>query len=163
MARNPKLKNRWLELIAAYKILQAALLVSVGFGALRLLHRDVAEILTKIVGDLRFNTEGRLVSFLLDQAALLNDHRLRQISVFMFCYAALGLLEGVGLGFEKVWAEYLTAVITASFLPIEVLELTHRITWIRVGFLVANLLVLAYLVSHLIRRRTISARAARLT
>jgi uncharacterized membrane protein (DUF2068 family) len=30
----------------------------------------------------------------------------------------------------------------------------HRVTWVRIGFLVANLAVLAYLVSHLIRRKT---------
>jgi len=78
---------------------------------------------------------------------------LRQISVFMFCYAGLGLLEGIGLILEKVWAEYLTSIITASFLPLEIFELTHRITWIRVGLLVSNLAVLAYLVWHLMRSR----------
>jgi uncharacterized membrane protein (DUF2068 family) len=151
--RNQKRRNRWLELIALYKLLQAALLVSVGVGALKLLHKDVADLLTNLVTALHRNPEGRLVSFLLDKAALVDDHMLRRISLFMFCYAALGLLEGFGLMFEKVWAEYFTAIITASFLPLEIFELMHRVTWVRIGFLVANLAVLAYLVSHLIRRR----------
>lgn len=148
-----KKKNRWLELIAAYKLLQATLLVSVGVGALRLLHKDVADILTRLAQALQFDTEGRLVSFLLDQAALLNDHRLRQISVFMFCCATLAVLEGIGLMYERVWAEYLTAIITASFLPLEIFELAHRVTPIRIGLFVANLAVLAYLVGHLVRHR----------
>jgi uncharacterized membrane protein (DUF2068 family) len=158
--RNRKKRNRWLELIALYKLLQAALLVSVGVGALKLLHKDVADLLSNLVTALHRNPEGRLVSFLLDKAALVDDHMLRRISLFMFCYAALGLLEGFGLMFEKVWAEYFTALITASFLPLEIFELTHRITWIRVGFLVANLAVLTYLVSHLIRRKTQMRRKA---
>ena len=54
---------------------------------------------------------------------------------------------------EKVWAEYFTAIITASFLPLEIFELMHRVTWFRIGLLIVNLAVLAYLVSHLIRRR----------
>ena len=162
-ARNRKKRNRWLELIAVYKLLQAALLVSVGFGALKLLHKDLADILTNVAKGLRMNPEGQLVSFLLDKAALVNDHRLRQFSVFMFCYAALGLLEGIGLMWEKVWAEYLTAIITASFLPIEIFELMHRVTWFRVGLLVVNLAVLAYLVSHLVRRRTAIGRQRRLS
>jgi uncharacterized membrane protein (DUF2068 family) len=151
--RNRRKRNRWLELIAAYKLLQAALLVSVGVGALRLLHKDVADMLSNLALALRFDPEGRLVSFLLDQAALLNDHRLRQISVFLFCYAALGILEGLGLMYEKIWAEYLTSIITASFLPLEIFELMHRVTWIRIGLFVVNLAVLAYLVGHLVRRR----------
>jgi uncharacterized membrane protein (DUF2068 family) len=152
-AGNRKKRNRWLELIATYKLLQAILLVSVGVGALRLLGRDVADLLQSLASDLRMNTEGRLVSFLLDKAAMINDHRLRQISVFMFCYAALGLLEGIGLMLEKIWAEYLTAIITASFLPLEIFELMHRVTWFRVGLFVVNIAVLAYLVGHLIRRK----------
>jgi uncharacterized membrane protein (DUF2068 family) len=153
LARNPKGRNRWLELIAIYKLLQAALLVSVGVGVLKLLGKDVADLLQNVAKGLSMNPEGRLVSFLLDKAALLNDHTLRRISVFLFCYAALGLIEGIGLMLEKVWAEYFTALITASFLPLEIFELVHRVTWFRVGLFVVNLAVLAYLVGHLVRRR----------
>jgi uncharacterized membrane protein (DUF2068 family) len=157
-----KRRNRWLELIAAYKLLQAALLVSVAVGALKLLHKDVADVLTNLAMALRMNPEGRLVGFLLDKASLLDDHRLRQISLFLFGYAALGLLEGIGLMLEKVWAEYLTAILTASFLPLEIFELMHRVTWFRIGLFVLNLAVLAYLVWHLIRRRIVLGRYARL-
>ena len=149
-----RLRNRWLELIAAYKLLQALLLIGVGVGALRLVHKDVADILIQVVRALGRNPEGHFVNFLLDKAALLNDHRLRQFSVFVFCYAALGALEGVGLLLEKAWAEYLTAIITASFLPLEIIELHHRFTWIKVGLLIANLAVLAYLVAHVVYRKT---------
>jgi len=148
------LKNRWLELIAAYKLLQALLLIGVGVGALRLVHKDVAEIVEQVVHALFRNPEGHFVHFVLDKAALLNDHRLRQFSVFVFCYAALGAVEGIGLLLEKTWAEYLTSIITASFLPLEMIELHHRFSWLKVSLLVANLAVLAYLVSHLIYRKT---------
>jgi uncharacterized membrane protein (DUF2068 family) len=153
LARNPKGRNRWLELIAIYKLLQAALLVSVAVGALRLLGKDVGDVLNNLALQLRFNTEGRLVSFLLDKASLVTDHTLRRISLFLFCYAALGLIEGIGLMFEKVWAEYFTSIITASFLPLEIFEMMHRLTWFRVGLFVVNLAVLAYLVGHLVQRR----------
>ena len=156
-----KKRNRWLELIALYKLLQAALLVAVGVGALKLLHKDVADVLYNLAKDLRMNPEGHLVGFLLDKASLLDDKRLHQISFFLFGYAALGVIEGLGLMLEKVWAEYFTSFITASFLPIEIFELMHRVTWLRIGLLVLNLAVLAYLVSHLIRRRTTMVRLSR--
>ena len=150
-----KRRNRWLELIAAYKLLQSIFLIAVGVGALKLLHKDLDDVFTNLALALRMNPEGRMVSFLLDKASMLDDHKLRQISVFLFCYAGVGILEGIGLMLEKVWAEYLTAVITASFLPLEFIELSHGITPFRVGLLVVNLAVLAYLVWHLIRRRLV--------
>ncbi len=53
--------------------------------------------------------------------------------------------EAVGLWHEKRWAEYLTVVATAGFLPFEILELVDRVTVLRVGALVINLAVLVYL------------------
>ncbi len=156
-----KKRNRWLELIALYKLLQAALLVAVGVGALKLLHKDVADVLGHVARELRMNPEGHLVGFLLDKASLLDDKRLHQISFFLFGYAALGVIEGLGLMLENVWAEYFTSFITASFLPIEIFDLFHRVTWLRVSLLVLNLAVLAYLVSHLIRRRKTMGKQSR--
>jgi len=151
--KTKKQRNRWLELIAVYKLLQALLLVAVGVGALRLVHKDLADVLTRLAIALHRDPEGQLVTFLIEKVSVLNDHRLRQIGIFMFLYAGLGLLEGIGLMLEKVWAEYFTALITASFLPLEIWEIIHRVTPIRVGLFVANLAVLAYLVSHLMRRK----------
>ncbi len=150
---NSRRHNRWLELIAVYKLLQALLLISVGFGALKLMHKDTADVLANLVTEMRFHTDGRLISFLLDRAAAVDDPMLRRISVFVFVYAALGLVEGIGLLLEKLWAEYLTAVITASFLPLEILEVFHRVTAFRLGLFVANLAVLVYLVGHLHSQR----------
>jgi uncharacterized membrane protein (DUF2068 family) len=158
--RNPKLRNRWLELIAAYKLLQATLLMAAGFGALKLVHKDVADVLMELVHTLHRDPEGRFIRFLLEKADLVDDHILRRFSLFVFVYAGLGILEGVGLLLEKAWAEYLTAIITASFLPLEIIEISHGVTWIKVGFLVVNLAVLVYLVFHLIRRRMVAGRLA---
>jgi uncharacterized membrane protein (DUF2068 family) len=151
--RKRKHGNRWLELIAVYKLLQALLLVSVAIGALRLLGKDVGDWLYNLAMGMHFNPEGRLISFVLDKAQVIDDHWLRRFSIFLFGYASLGLLEGIGLMLEKVWAEYLTAIITASFLPLEIMEIYHRITWLRIGLFVVNLAVLAYLVGHLVVRR----------
>ena len=54
---------------------------------------------------------------------------------------------------EKAWAEYLTVGVTTAFLPWEVYEIIRRLDWLRVGLLVTNLMVLAYLVWWLRRNR----------
>ncbi len=109
---------------------------------------------------MRFNPESRLVNFILEKSSLVDDRLLRRIGAVGFIYAALDLLEGTGLYLEKAWGEYLTLVITASFLPLEVFEVMRRLTWIRVSLLTVNSLVLFYLLKLVldnVRRRKISA------
>lgn len=135
-----------LVLIAAYKLLLALVFVAAGIGALHLVGKDIDDVLLQVASNLRFNPEGRFVNFVLDRASLLNDPLLRRIGFAAFCYAAIGLIEGIGLYLEKAWAEYLTLLITASFLPWEILEIIHRNTVPRVALLVINVLVLLYLI-----------------
>jgi uncharacterized membrane protein (DUF2068 family) len=141
-----------LLLIAAYKFLGAIIIALVGFGALHLIGKDVGDVLATLVINLRFNPESRFVNFLLDKAELLSDPTLRRIGFAAFCYAGLGILEGIGLYLEKIWGEYLTLLITASFLPWEIRELMHRVTGIRIALFAMNVAVLVYLVAIVYHR-----------
>ena len=60
-------------------------------------------------------------------------------------YCLLELIEAIGLWHERRWAEYLTAIATAGFLPFEIIELSRRVTVIRIAALVVNLLILGWL------------------
>ncbi|MGB9409091.1 MAG: DUF2127 domain-containing protein [Terracidiphilus sp.] len=149
----PKHHNQWLILIAAFKLAQALLFVAVGVGALRLLHKDVGDVLEKLANHLRFNQEVGLVKFILKRATLVDDRLLRRVVEAFFIYAGLDLIEGIGLYLEKTWAEFLTLAITASFLPVEIFEVYRRITPIRVGLLAVNALVFFYLLKLVIGAR----------
>ncbi|HEX4031885.1 MAG TPA: DUF2127 domain-containing protein [Terracidiphilus sp.] len=144
--------NQWLLLIALFKFAQALLFIAVGVGALHLLHRDIADELYNLADRLHFNPEWRFVDFLLDKASLINDPLLRRIGLAAFCYAGLGTAEGIGLYLEKTWGEAMTLIITASFLPWEIIEIVHRITWPRVGLLIINVMVFLYLIKVIMER-----------
>jgi uncharacterized membrane protein (DUF2068 family) len=144
LAPHPR-HNTWLILIAVFKLSQALLFVVIGVGALRLLHQDVGDVLARLADHLRFNPESKFVNFILDKAALLDDRILRRIGAVVFVYAALDMVEGIGLYLEKTWAEYLTLAITASFLPLEIFELIRKLTWVRVSLFAVNALVFFYL------------------
>ena len=141
----PRPRNRWLILIAAFKLAQALLFAAIGVGALRLLHKDVGDVLSRLADHLRFNPESRFVNFILDRASIFDDRLLRRIGEVVFIYAGLDMVEGLGLYLEKAWAEYLTLAITASFLPWEIFEIFRKLTLPRVGLLVVNALVFFYL------------------
>ena len=53
--------------------------------------------------------------------------------------------EAVGLWFMKRWAEYLTFVATTALLPLEIWELTRRISPFKIVALVVNLAIVIYL------------------
>jgi uncharacterized membrane protein (DUF2068 family) len=60
-------------------------------------------------------------------------------------YAVVEGVEAVGLWRERRWAEYLTVIATAGFLPFEVHELTKRVTAFRLGALVVNIALVIFL------------------
>jgi uncharacterized membrane protein (DUF2068 family) len=152
LSRKRRSHNKWLVVIAAYKLIQATLILLIGVGARHLLHKDVGDTLEGLVDHLRFNPESRLIVFLLDKASLLNDPMLRRIGLVAFCYAALSAAEGIGLYLEKAWGEFLTLAITASFLPWEIYEIYRHHTAIRFCLLTANVLVFLYLLQLVTRR-----------
>lgn len=137
--------TKGLVLIAVYKLLLAVFFTALGVGALRLVGKDVGDIFFRVASDLRFNPEGRFVNFVLDRVSLLDDRMLHRIGFGAFFYAAIGIAEAIGLYLEKAWGEYLTLVITASFLPWEIMEILRHQTLPRVSLLVVNVAVLIYL------------------
>ncbi len=149
---------RWIIAIGVFKLLQALLFISLGIGAIRLLHKDLMDLAEHLILAMRFDPEGRFVNLFLDKVALIDPHRLKQISAVVFAIAALDIIEGTGLVLEKVWAEYVTLVLTASFLPWEFFEILRRTTWIRLVLLVINLAVVVYLLYY-VRLRVRQRRA----
>ncbi|KIZ19252.1 DUF2127 domain-containing protein [Streptomyces natalensis] len=63
----------------------------------------------------------------------------------LLAYALIEIVEGVGLWRAKRWAEYLTVVATAAFLPLEIYELTEKVSWLKIATLVINVLAVLYI------------------
>jgi len=140
--------DQWIIAIGVFKLLQALLFVLLGFGALRLLHKDLMDVAEHFILAMRFNPEGHFVNLFLDKVALIDPHRLKQISAAIFVIAALDIVEGTGLVMEKTWAEFVTLVLTASFLPIEFFQIIRHVTPMRIGLTVINAAVVIYLLYY---------------
>ncbi|HEY2430450.1 MAG TPA: DUF2127 domain-containing protein, partial [Acidimicrobiales bacterium] len=82
----------------------------------------------------------------LDRLLNLRRGTLGVLALTAAVYCVVEGVEAVGLWMERRWAEYLTALATAGFLPFEINELAKRLTVVRVGALVVNVVVLVYLV-----------------
>lgn len=149
----PSVHDNGLLLIGIFKLAKSVFFFCIGIGAIHLLHKDLSDEVMRLATALRFDPESRVVGLVMDKVDLIDAQRLREIGFATFAYSALALTEGVGLLLQKVWAEYLTLILTISFLPWELYELARRPSWGRLALLVINLLVLWYLVWLLKRKR----------
>lgn len=139
-------RHRWLQLIGGLKLLKGVFFVALGFGLLRMLHRDVYLFALQVVATLHLDPDRLLIAKLLEKMTMVTDHRLKQLSVLVFLYAGLDFLEGTGLILEKRWAEYLTLILTVILLPLEVAKLIHDPNHWTLLLLLANVLIVIYLV-----------------
>jgi len=145
--------GRGLQLIAAFKLLKSFALLAVGIGALKLLHTDVAALVEHWVGVFQVDPHNHFIHKLLEKLSILDERRLKELSVGTFIYSAIFFTEGIGLALRKRWAEYFTIIVTSSLLPLEVYVLAKHASVGEVLALLINLAVVAYLVRELRRTR----------
>jgi uncharacterized membrane protein (DUF2068 family) len=148
--------DRILRMIAVFKFLKSAMLIALGLGAFRLLHRDVGALAEHWVEALRLDQGGRFVTLALAKVSKLRPDQIRKLGLVSFLYAALFLAEGTGLWMRKLWGEWLTVIITGSLVPLEIYEIYRHPNWVKVAVLVINLGIVAYLISRIRGRRTAS-------
>jgi uncharacterized membrane protein (DUF2068 family) len=95
----------------------------------------------------------RLVRRAVARLASLDVRELRALAIATFSYAALFAVEGAGLLMRKRWAEWLTVVVTASFIPLELYELARRPGPGKIVALALNVAIAAYLAARRLAAR----------
>jgi uncharacterized membrane protein (DUF2068 family) len=111
------------------------------------LQQDVYRIIADIQGGVGGPTQNIHRGFLgeVDKVVSLRPRTLEVAGAFVTGYAVLEAVEMVGLWYARRWAEYLTFVATTVLLPLEVYELTTRITALKVIALLVNIAIVVYL------------------
>ena len=137
--------GKGLRFIAVFKLAKGLILVAVGLGAIKLLHKDVSELAANWVAAIRVDPDNRLIHGLIAKLGLMNDRKLEELSIGSFFYAALLLTEGIGLWLKRRWAEYFTIITTCSLIPLELYEIVNRVTITRAVLLLLNAAIVWYL------------------
>jgi uncharacterized membrane protein (DUF2068 family) len=137
-----------LVLIGIFKLFKALLLIAVGIGAIKFLHKDVVTTMMHWTQVLRVDPDNRFVHGVLVRIFRLTPKQLKELSVGTFLYAYLFATEGFGLLLRQRWAEYFTIVTTSGLIPLEIFELARHftVTKLVVGFV--NVLIVWYLVAR---------------
>lgn len=132
--------------IAVFKFVKGALLLALAFGAVGLLHKNVASQVEHWLDQLRIDSDNQLVGMVLGKLQLIHTKELKEISALGVGYAALFLTEGAGLLLRKRWAEWLTIFATSSLMPFEVYELVKQFNLVRLTVLLVNAAVVLFLI-----------------
>lgn len=149
---NTNIENRSLKAVAIFEASKGLLTVLAGFGLLTLLHRNVEILAASLVRALHLNPEGTYPAIFLHLAAGITDGRLWMLFYIGIGYTLVRFTEAYGLWNERPWAEWFGAVSGTLYIPFELYELVLKVTWVRLGTLAINIVVVAVLVFHIRRR-----------
>lgn len=136
--------DRLIVLIGIGKLAKALVLFAAAVSVFATLHSGVRDWLKQLAAGSGREVITRYVGGLSNSG----PHRLELIGGGLLIYAALFTVEGVGLLKKKVWAEWLTIIITTSFIPLEIYELVHKGSGMKAAVLVANILIVIYLIGR---------------
>jgi len=130
-----------------FGLLAAGLIaVDLDLGVIRSQAQAVVDALGGTVADTGQGPSRDFLMRALQKLAHFDKRSVTILAATAVVYCIVEGVEAVGLWHERRWAEYLTAIATAGFLPFEIHELMVRITVIRIGALVINLAILVWLV-----------------
>lgn len=131
--------------VAIFEAAKAAVVLLAGLGLLALINRDVQAIAESLVRHSHLNPASKYPRIFIDAAERVTDARLWMMAGFAALYAAVRGIEAYGLWKERRWAEWFALASGGIYLPVEVYELFHHVTWIKAVVLLTNLAVVIYM------------------
>jgi uncharacterized membrane protein (DUF2068 family) len=170
MPKMHKAPHRWpVVLIGIGKLFKAITLIAVSFFFNALIKEEQHKQVEDWLSDALLRPHSEIVHALynsLERLLGVSNQQLRIIHVGVLIYAGLYLIEGVGLLFDKKWAEWMVIVTTAGFIPFELYEIghafntDHHIHWTGVTVFTLNVIILLYLCFRLHRAAVVKREMA---
>jgi len=137
--------DRLVVAIGAFKLVKCALLLGLGLALIWWGDTTAKHLLFRAASWSGALDAHRLLRRAVFRLAALDARAMREIAIAALAYAAVFAVEGVGLLLRRRWAEWLTVVVTTSFIPFEIYELARRPGPGKVVALALNAAIAAYL------------------
>lgn len=137
-----------LRVIIVWKAIKAVLLYALGIAAFALVHSDVQQLAEDLVASLGIDAGRPTVQHALAKLDGLTPHRISIIGIGAILYATVMAIEAWGLHRRRLWAEWLTVIVTSSLIPLEIYELIKHPSVGKVIALVVNIAIVLYLLRH---------------
>jgi uncharacterized membrane protein (DUF2068 family) len=127
------------------KVAKAAMLLGAGISGLISRPQRLSGIAEHAVRWIGFFPGRHLLDEAIRKFGSMDRASEQRLALFSLAYAAVFLVEGVGLLLRKRWAEWMTVIVTGSFIPIEIYEMVEHFGAGKVVALVLNVAIVVYL------------------
>jgi uncharacterized membrane protein (DUF2068 family) len=143
-----------LRLLAVERLVKGTVVLVAAYGVYRFRsHQDAVErafredlpLLRPFADKIGWNLDESTIVHTLRAAIEARSNTLLWVIIGLLVYGGSLLVEGVGLWVLKRWGEYFAVLATSVGLPVEIYELTEKITWLRVGAFVINVAAVVYI------------------
>jgi uncharacterized membrane protein (DUF2068 family) len=168
VARGSQIRSRFiLRIFAVERILRALIFAAASYALWYFRHsqssierafdRDMP-LLRGTFRQLGYNIDNSKLVGLLRDALTLSEHTITLLAIGAALYAAIEIIEGVGLWLARRWGEYFAMIATSLGLPLEIYDLSRKITPTTLVLLAVNLALVVYL---LVTRRLFGIRGGK--
>ena len=144
-----------LYFIIGFKLLKGSLALLLAWSVARLTddnHDGMPDNLPanfqKLLQFFHVDPERKFIVDLAHRVAEITQNDLHWVVILLAVYAGFMLLQAVGLAFRLGWVVWLVIAESAFFVPVELFELVHKPSWVKLGILIANVVIVWYLYAN---------------
>jgi len=135
--------------IAAERTLRAIVLFLVGIALIADPDHNWGKTVANFARDFGLNPNSNGIEKIIHKLHAISSHRYAVYGIIALAYGALEAAEGYGLWRRRRWAEFLTVLATSLLFIPEIWEIANNATPLKVGALIVNFAVVAYLIFQL--------------
>lgn len=155
VARGKQLRDALiLKVFAVERVLRAIIVGAAAYGIWRFSHnqKSVQQVFEKdlalfkpLASNFGWDLDHSKLVKLVEDAFKVKSSTLTWVAVALAIYAVIELIEAVGLWTLKRWGEYFAVLATSFGLPLEIYDLVHKITALRIATFLVNVVLVLYL------------------
>ncbi len=144
-------RDRLLPWIAAERGFRTIVLLTVGVVLVTHPHANWATEIADFAQRLGLNPKGNWIHRLIEKVSKISSNQDVVFGIVALGYGVLEGAEAYGLWMRRRWGEWLTVLATSLLFIPEIWELSKRASPLKVGALLVNIAVVAYLIRRLRR------------
>jgi uncharacterized membrane protein (DUF2068 family) len=149
---NSKSRPRALIAIITYKCFTIGLLIFVAIGLF--MTSKKYDALFTFAEEYMTTGKREIIKGGLAQMLSISTTKMQFGAVVAGIYAAVNALEAFGLWHQKAWATVMVAGIVGLTIPIEIFEIYHHVSLVKIGVFVINVAMFIYLFRHALEERS---------
>jgi uncharacterized membrane protein (DUF2068 family) len=114
-------------------------------GKLQQSFENELPLIRPLANQIGWNPDNSRLLHRIDEAFSLSATTLTWIAIGLLGYAVIELIEAIGLWLLTRWGEYFAVIATSVFLPLEIYEITEKVTAFRAIALAINIAAVVWL------------------